>query len=97
MQGGQALIGGMDVHVARNFFGAQVHSFEMAVAGPPGYTDKPYNAVFIRAPAILSAGPAVQVLCRTHCVSPAHGLDPQDVIIAAQQVRWVHCTGHADP
>ena len=33
--GGQALIGGLDVGVSRNFFGKQVHSFEAYIKAPP--------------------------------------------------------------
>jgi 5'-phosphate synthase pdxT subunit len=65
-KGGQALLGGLDVCVSRNFFGAQVHSFEAALPAPPplralGGADT-FRAVFIRAPAVLEAGPAVEVL-----------------------------------
>ncbi|RLN14377.1 hypothetical protein BBJ28_00022720 [Nothophytophthora sp. Chile5] len=84
--GGQTLIGGLDVEVSRNFFGAQVRSFEMAVAGPPGFDAEPYNAVFIRAPAIISVGEEIQVLSRVANAVPADGSDPVDVIIAARKV-----------
>jgi glutamine amidotransferase PdxT len=66
--GGQSLLGGVDVEVHRNYFGSQLASFEAplelapgaagarhfardAATGAPGYT-----GVFIRAPAILTAG-----------------------------------------
>ena len=61
--GGQALIGGVDVLVCRNYFGSQVASFEMPIPAPPG-DDEPFPGVFIRAPAILSAGPGVTVLSK---------------------------------
>jgi glutamine amidotransferase PdxT len=71
IQNGQALIGGMDILVCRNYFGSQVSSFEMETPPPPATTDDnkedhgpPYPGVFIRAPAILSAGPDVEVLGR---------------------------------
>jgi 5'-phosphate synthase pdxT subunit len=83
--GGQTLIGGLDVEVSRNFFGAQVRSFEMAVAGPPGFDQEPYNAVFIRAPAIISVGEHIEVLSRVANAKPADGSDPVDVIIAARK------------
>ena len=80
--GGQALIGGLDALVCRNYFGSQVHSCELTLqpqahshsqqakrdseaspdlkergggeAGQGKYAALvPYNAVFIRAPAIL--------------------------------------------
>jgi 5'-phosphate synthase pdxT subunit len=61
--GGQALIGGVDVLVCRNYFGSQVASFEMPIPAPPG-DNKPFPGVFIRAPAILAAGPGVAVLSK---------------------------------
>lgn len=59
----QPLIGGLDVRVARNAFGRQVDSFEVDLRLDflPG---GPFRAVFIRAPLILEAGPAVEVLGR---------------------------------
>ena len=69
IQDGQALIGGTDILVCRNYFGSQVSSFEMATPPPPGGDEidgdggsSPYPGVFIRAPAILSAGKDVNVL-----------------------------------
>ena len=62
IQDGQALIGGMDILVCRNYFGSQVSSFEMATPPPPDTTADSYPGVFIRAPAILSAGQDVTVL-----------------------------------
>jgi 5'-phosphate synthase pdxT subunit len=72
IENGQALIGGMDVLVCRNYFGSQISSFEMPTPAPPsGCTgeeedadDVSFPGVFIRAPAILSTGPGVQVLGR---------------------------------
>lgn len=54
-------LGVMDVVVERNSFGRQVDSFEaeLTVKG----LDNPFDAVFIRAPHIVSAGPAAEVLC----------------------------------
>ncbi|EKU21834.1 glutamine amidotransferase [Nannochloropsis gaditana CCMP526] len=79
--GGQPLIGGLDVEVCRNFFGSQVSSFEVllqlegaAAAGSLG-SRGPVSAVFIRAPAILEAGPGVEVLARvkaTPCAQARH-------------------------
>jgi 5'-phosphate synthase pdxT subunit len=61
--GAQPLLGGMDIVVRRNAFGRQVHSFEAPVAVPALGGD-PVDAVFIRAPWIEEAGPAVEVLAR---------------------------------
>jgi len=62
IQDGQALIGGMDILVCRNYFGSQVSSFEMPTPPPPGNDAQSYPGVFIRAPAILSAGSKVEIL-----------------------------------
>jgi len=50
----------LDVAVQRNAFGRQVASFEadLDVAG----LDSPFHAIFIRAPKILSVGPAAEPL-----------------------------------
>jgi pyridoxal 5'-phosphate synthase pdxT subunit len=62
-QGGQALVGGLDMTVNRNYFGRQVDSFEadleVLVLG-----EEPVHAVFIRAPAVVEVGPGVDVLAQ---------------------------------
>jgi len=57
---GQQTFGGIDMTVRRNAFGRQVDSFErdIRIAGDPA----PFHAVFIRAPWVERAGPAVSVL-----------------------------------
>ena len=59
--GGQALIGGLNVTVNRNYFGRQVDSFE-AELNVPALGDDPFHAVFIRAPAITAVSAGVQAL-----------------------------------
>ncbi|MEW6581701.1 MAG: pyridoxal 5'-phosphate synthase glutaminase subunit PdxT [Actinomycetota bacterium] len=59
--GAQPLVGGMDIVVRRNAFGAQVRSFEADV-DVPELGDEPVRGVFIRAPWIEEAGPDVEVL-----------------------------------
>ena len=71
---GQSLVGGLDVQVCRNFFGSQMQSCDMEINMDPSMTTtderKLLNgdagtkcqAIFIRAPAILSVGPDVEVL-----------------------------------
>ena len=89
IQDGQALIGGMDITVCRNYFGSQVSSFEMSIPPPPTLSSKqppqqpavddstttsapkPFPGVFIRAPAILSVGPEVDIL-GTVVATPCH-------------------------
>lgn len=87
----QALIGGVDIHVCRNYFGSQVDSFEMAIPGPPNSKDETYPGVFIRAPAILSAGEGVHVLgtvkakpCRA-AAATLKSDEAREVICAAKQ------------
>ncbi|MED6168658.1 Pyridoxal biosynthesis protein pdx2 [Stylosanthes scabra] len=64
--GGQKLVGGLDCTVHRNFFGSQIQSFEAEVLAPEVASQEggpeTFRGVFIRAPAILEAGPEVQVL-----------------------------------
>jgi pyridoxal 5'-phosphate synthase pdxT subunit len=69
IENGQALVGGMDMLVCRNYFGSQVSSFEMPTSSPPTNANNNtsdnsnyFPGVFIRAPAILSVGADVQVL-----------------------------------
>lgn len=70
--GGQALLGGLDCNVHRNFFGAQINSFEARLPSPACLPPKdlsnensrpePFRAIFIRAPAITEVGSGVEVL-----------------------------------
>ncbi len=63
IENGQSLIGGLDILVCRNYFGSQISSFEMSTPAPPGFEeDGDYSGVFIRAPAILSAGNDMEIL-----------------------------------
>lgn len=59
--GPQPLIGGLDVTVRRNAFGAQVKSFEAEIAMPL-LGGPPVTGVFIRAPWIEEVGQGVEVL-----------------------------------
>jgi len=61
----QPLIGALDVTVQRNAFGRQVDSFETDLTLPVlADAQRPFRAVFIRAPLITRAGPAVDALAR---------------------------------
>jgi len=81
---GQKLLGLMDTEVDRNAFGRQRESFEVPLE-LPFIKDGPFNAVFIRAPAIVSAGDGVEVLAR---------LD--DLIVAARQGNIVALAFHPE-
>ncbi|KAL2337761.1 hypothetical protein Fmac_012207 [Flemingia macrophylla] len=64
--GGQHLVGGLDCTVHRNFFGSQIQSFEAELSVPELVSKEggpeTFRGIFIRAPAILEAGPEVKVL-----------------------------------
>ncbi|HLS08939.1 pyridoxal 5'-phosphate synthase glutaminase subunit PdxT [Lentibacillus sp.] len=74
----QAHLGLMGMKVARNAFGRQVASFEANL--DVTYIGKAFNAVFIRAPYILEAGPDVEVLATY-----------KDRVVAAKQGHYL-CT-----
>ncbi len=64
----------MDIDVRRNAFGRQVDSFETGISVPL-LGDKPFPAVFIRAPLIENTGPDVDIMSRL----------PDSKIVAARQ------------
>mmetsp|Transcript_19762 Transcript_19762/g.37673 ORF Transcript_19762/g.37673 Transcript_19762/m.37673 type:complete len:257 (+) Transcript_19762:90-860(+) len=66
-EGGQVLLGGLHVKVCRNFFGAQINSFETTLPaadclGSHDGQSPTFRAIFIRAPGILSVKEGVEVL-----------------------------------
>lgn len=77
-QGGQPLLGGLDVTVNRNYFGRQVDSFETNLA-VTALGDPPVHAVFIRAPAITEIGPGVESL------ATVPGRDGESLHVAVRQ------------
>ena len=85
----QPLLGLMDVTVRRNAFGRQVDSFEanISIKGVDG--DKPFHAIFIRAPLIESVGVGVEVLARVE-------KDDEEVIVAAQQGNLLVTSFHPE-
>ena len=79
----QPLIGVLDVTVQRNAFGRQVDSFETDLTLPVlADAQRPFRAVFIRAPLITRAGPAVDVLARLDNSSAAIVAVRQDHLLA---------------
>ena len=60
----QRSFGAIDISVRRNGYGRQVDSFEADLA-VPSIAGGPFHGVFIRAPRVESAGPAVEVLARS--------------------------------
>jgi 5'-phosphate synthase pdxT subunit len=59
---GQQTYRGIDMTVRRNAFGRQVDSFESDISLGDGDGDRPFHAVFIRAPWVEQTGPDVAVL-----------------------------------
>ncbi len=76
-------LGVMDVVVERNSFGRQIDSFEadLMIAD----FDSPFNAVFIRAPHIVSAGPTAEVLC-----------EHNGKIVMARSGQFLGCSFHPE-
>lgn len=76
-------LGVMDVVVERNSFGRQKESFEadLVVTG----LAEPFNAVFIRAPHIVSAGPSTEVLAMHN-----------DRIVLARDGQFLGCSFHPE-
>jgi len=69
-KGGQELLGGMSISIARNGWGSQVESFEvdLAICGLR-HPEEPFVGVFIRAPVVLSltptsSDPPIEVIAR---------------------------------
>jgi pyridoxal 5'-phosphate synthase pdxT subunit len=75
----------VDITVRRNAFGRQVDSFETDI--PIGVLgEKPFHAVFIRAPLIESVGKYVEVLARLE----------DNTIVAAQQEKILVLSFHPE-
>jgi len=89
-QGGQTLVGGLDISVSRNFFGAQINSFETQLAAPEEFKKyggpADFRAVFIRAPAVLTCGAGVEPLA-TYTLSAEESASQggrQSVVVAVR-------------
>ncbi|KDQ52023.1 hypothetical protein JAAARDRAFT_198672 [Jaapia argillacea MUCL 33604] len=85
-KGGQELLGGMSIAIARNGWGSQVESFEvpLEVEGLRE-PERPFTGIFIRAPVVLSLDPSpsdppLQVIARLspHCLPQAVAQDLSD-------------------
>jgi 5'-phosphate synthase pdxT subunit len=86
----QPLLELMDIQVARNAFGRQVDSFEVALEVPAlleiDPSRAPYHAIFIRAPLIEAVKGGVQVLAQLS----------DGAIVAAQQGRMLATSFHPE-
>jgi pyridoxal 5'-phosphate synthase pdxT subunit len=85
---GQETIGGLDVTVRRNAFGRQVDSFEADVEFET--LDRPFHAVFIRAPWVEKVGDGVDVLARVASGAAA------DRIVAVRQGHLLATSFHPE-
>ncbi len=75
----------MDLKVLRNAFGRQVDSFE-ADLRVPALGERPFPAVFIRAPIVEGAGDGVEVLARL----------PDGRIVAAREGQFLATAFHPE-
>jgi pyridoxal 5'-phosphate synthase pdxT subunit len=86
----QPLLGLMDIEIERNAFGRQVDSFEIDIIFPDlqqvEMTNRPYHAVFIRAPLIEAVQAPASVL----------GALPDGRIVAAQQGKLLATVFHPE-
>ncbi|KAH0586841.1 hypothetical protein H2248_005686 [Termitomyces sp. 'cryptogamus'] len=106
-KGGQEILGGISIAIARNGWGSQVESFEadLDVVGLRN-SDKPFKGVFIRAPVVLGLTPGpndapIQVVARLHTslLPPSlSSLDENDpkTIVALRQGRHFLTTFHPE-
>ncbi len=69
----QRCFGAIDISVRRNAFGRQVASFEASLATQG--LDKPFHAVFIRAPWVERSGDGVEVLAEIRPAANSTGRD----------------------
>ena len=80
----------MDITVERNAFGRQVDSFAIDLSVPAlADPQRPFPAVFIRAPLIESTGQDVEILARL----PDGGAGR---VVAARQGRWLATSFHPE-
>ncbi len=86
----QPLLGLMEIEIERNAFGRQVDSFEIDIVFPDlqqvETTNRPYHAVFIRAPLIDAVQAPARVL----------GALPDGQIVAAQQGKLLATAFHPE-
>jgi 5'-phosphate synthase pdxT subunit len=82
----QPILGLMDVVVDRNAFGRQVDSFETDLDFKGLAEDRPFHAIFIRAPLVRKAGDGVKILAQLN----------DDGIVAVQEGHWLGTAFHPE-
>ncbi|KAI4304688.1 hypothetical protein MLD38_040164 [Melastoma candidum] len=100
-EGGQELVGGLDCTVHRNYFGSQLQSFEACLSVPELASKEggpeTFRGVFIRAPAVLEAGPEVKVLAEYLTSSEKEGgQGGEKVIVAVRQGNLLGTAFHPE-
>jgi 5'-phosphate synthase pdxT subunit len=89
----QPLLGLMDITIKRNAFGRQVDSFEAELMIPTLQDpDRPFRAIFIRAPIIERVGKGVDVLARLD----EDGSTREGRIVAARQQNLLASSFHPE-
>jgi pyridoxal 5'-phosphate synthase pdxT subunit len=99
---GQETFGGLDVVVRRNAFGRQVDSFEadleLDLEGHP--LQRPFRAMFIRAPWVEKVGRSVEVVARVsvvhHGERPHAATDAVGRIVAVRQGNLLATSFHPE-
>nr|ACO10759.1 Glutamine amidotransferase subunit pdxT [Caligus rogercresseyi] len=96
--GGQIKIGGIDITVARNHYGRQLHSFEtkLSLEGPdfPEVDSHPsFHGIFIRAPGIISINNPGTV---TILASFLHPETREKEVVGVRQGRLLACSFHPE-
>jgi 5'-phosphate synthase pdxT subunit len=88
----QSLLNVMDITVERNAFGRQIDSFETELSIPAlEDPDRPYRAIFIRAPIIERVGENVEVIARL-----PKEQEGGDRIVAARQGHLLATSFHPE-
>jgi 5'-phosphate synthase pdxT subunit len=82
----QPILGLMDVVVDRNAFGRQVDSFETDLDFKGLAEDRPFHAIFIRAPLVRKAGDGVKILAQLN----------DGGIVAVQEGHWLGTAFHPE-
>ncbi|TFY73378.1 hypothetical protein EWM64_g10634, partial [Hericium alpestre] len=104
-KGGQELLGGVDITVARNGWGSQAESFEASLQVEClRKPDVPFTGVFIRAPVVLSllddpATAPIKVICRLppDLLPPASDASgPDQSVVALRQGHHLLTTFHPE-
>jgi 5'-phosphate synthase pdxT subunit len=93
VQQDQPLLNLMDISIERNAFGRQVDSFETELkVGTLEEPERPFRAVFIRAPLIEQVGKGVEVIARLN----DNGTSSTGQIVAARQDRLLATAFHPE-